>query len=77
MTVVTARFSEDQAIMARDEFDRLVAMARRVQDIEVRTIEDDPATLGVERLAAEGGALDFLADDGDLYSVEDLRVRYR
>jgi len=39
--------------------------------------EEDLPTLGIMRLAELGGAFDWLADEADLYTVNDLRVRYR
>ncbi len=39
--------------------------------------EDDLLILGLLWLAENGGAFDWLADDEDLYTVEDLKVRYR
>ena len=45
--------------------------------VELRLEEEDAPTLGIMRLADEGGAFDWLADEPDLYSVDDLKVRYR
>lgn len=39
--------------------------------------EDDILTLGIMQLAEQGGAFDWLADEEDLYTLQDLKVRYR
>jgi len=77
MTTVHAQWVGDKALIARDEFERLVELARQSAEIDVRMSEDDVPAHGIMRLAEVGGAFDWLADEEDLYSVEDLRVRYR
>lgn len=32
---------------------------------------------GIEKLASEGGSFDFLNDEPDLYTLDDLQERYR
>lgn len=34
-------------------------------------------TVGIMRLAEQGGAFEWLAEEEDLYTVNDLKVRYR
>ncbi len=38
---------------------------------------EEQTALGLRQLAELGGAFDWLADEPDLYSVDDLKVRYR
>jgi hypothetical protein len=77
MTTVQAQLIGDEAVLPRAVFERLVELARRSEEIELRTVHDDVPTQGIMRLAEQGGAFDWLAEEEDLYTVEDLRVRYR
>ena len=77
MTTLHATMLGDRALLPRDEFDRLVELAGRSEPITIQTCDDDLPTLGLMRLAEQGGAIDWLADEPNLYSVDDLKVRYR
>ena len=75
MTTVHAKFIGDDAVVPRSEFERLIEIARRIEEIDLRA--DDTPALGIALLAEQGGAFAWLAEDEDLYSVDDLKVRYR
>lgn len=77
MTILHAQLIGDKTVLPRVELERLVALARRSEEIELRLETDETPTVGVMRLAEEGKAFDWLAEEEDLYSVEDLKVRYR
>ena len=77
MTIVHAQFVGGKAVLPRTEFERLVELARSREDIELQLLEDDVPTLGIMRLAEQGGAFDWLADEEDVYTVHDLKVHYR
>jgi len=77
MTMVYAQLVGDKAVLPRAEFERLVELARRSEEVELQMHEDDVPALGIMRLAEQGGAFDWLADEEDLYTVDDLKVRYR
>jgi hypothetical protein len=77
MTILHAQLIGDKTVLPRVELERLVALARRSEEIELRLETDETPTLGIVRLAEEGRAFDWLAEEEDLYSVEDLKVRYR
>ena len=77
MTTVHAQFVGDKAVIPRAEFERLVQLARSSENIELQLHEDDVPILGIMRLAEQSGAFDWLADEEDLYTVHDLKVRYR
>jgi hypothetical protein len=68
MTIVHAQLVGDQAILPRGEFDRLMELARRSEEIDLRLNEDDIPTIGFMRLAEQGGAFDWLANEEDLYT---------
>ena len=67
----------DRAVLPRAEFGRLVELAGQSEPIRIRTCNDDRQDLRLMRLAEEGGSLDWLTDEPDLYTVDDLKVRYR
>lgn len=67
----------DQAVLPLVDLERLVEIARRTEEIEVRIDDDEIPSAGIVRLAELGHAFDWLAQEEDLYSVADLKVRYR
>ncbi|MBI3910468.1 MAG: hypothetical protein HY320_05975 [Armatimonadetes bacterium] len=77
MTKVHARIVGDSAVMPRAEFEHLLELARRSEQIEIQMQEEELPALGIMRLAEEGRAFDWLAEEEDLYTVDDLKVRYR
>ena len=47
-------------------------LAHRYEGITVQMLEDDVPTLGIMRLAEQGGAFDCWQEEGeDIYSIED------
>ena len=77
MTTLHAQLIGDKAVLPRAEFERLVELARRSEEVELQTDEEDVPTVGIMRLAEQGRAFDWLAEEEDLYNVNDLKVRYR
>lgn len=68
----------DKALVNRQELGKLIEVARKVEEVELLELGDDLPIARLERIAAEGGSFRFLEDSGeDLYSVDDLKVRYR
>jgi len=76
MTLLHAQLVGDKTVLLRAELERLVELARRSEEIELRLETDEVPTVGILRLADEGRAFDWLAEEEDLYSIEDLKVRY-
>ena len=76
MTTLHAKMVGDQALLPRTEFDRLVELAKRSEEITLHLEEDDVPTVGIMRLAERGGAFDWLAEEEELYRIADLKVRY-
>ena len=69
---------EEKALVDRAELQRLIEVARRVEEVELLEISDDLPGEGVTQLLQEGGSFAFLSDPReDVYSVNDLKVRYR
>lgn len=77
MATLHAHLVGDKAVLPRAEFERLVELAKRSEEITVQIEEDDLPTAGVMQLAEQGGAFAWLAEEQEVYSVDDLRVRYR
>ncbi len=60
------------------EWNRSAGVLFKTRDSEMETATDDLSTAEIVRLAENSGAFDFLADpDEDIYSDDDLKVRYR
>ncbi len=67
-----------RALVDRAELERLIAVARRVEEVELIEVQDDLPAEGLTRLAEEGGSFGFLRDPReDVYTLNDLKVRYR
>lgn len=77
MTTVQAELIGDKALLPLADFERLVEIARQSETVILQTSEEDLPTLGIMKLAEQGGAFDWLEDEDDLYTIEDLKVRYR
>jgi len=76
MNIQTRNHGENQVIISAEDLQRLIEIAQKVEPIEVKENDFDEADL--MRLAETGGAFDFLlAEEEDIYSIEDLKVRYR
>jgi hypothetical protein len=72
MTTIQAQFVGDKALLPRRDLERLLELARRSEAVELRLQEDDVPTLGLMRLAEQGGAFDFWKEKGeDVYSSQD------
>jgi len=77
MTILHAQLIGDKAVLPRKEFERLVELARRSEEIALQTETDETPTAGIVKLAEQGGAFEWLAEEEDLYTVNDLKVRYQ
>lgn len=69
MTTIHAHLIGDQAIVPRQDLERLLELARRSEPVELYCGEEEVSTLAVMRLAEEGGAFDFWREEGeDIYT---------
>lgn len=75
MTTLHATIVGDKTMLPKDEFERLVELAERSEEITLLVEEDDLPTVGLMKLADQGGAFEWLAEEDDLYTVDDLKVR--
>lgn len=72
MTTVRAQLVGDKVLLPRDDLERLMQLARRSEEVDLQVQEDDWPTLGLMRLADQGGAFRFWLDEGeDMYSPND------
>lgn len=68
----------EKALVDRGELQRLIDVARQVEEVELIEVQDDLPAEGLMRLVQEGGSFSFLADPReDVYTLNDLKVRYR
>lgn len=74
----TRKLDEQHVVIAEAELQSLIEIARQISPVEVEEIADNLPVEGLMRLAESSGALDFLFDEReDIYSLDDLKVRYR
>lgn len=72
MTTIHVQRIGDKAVLPQSEFERLVELVQRCDEIVLQVHEDDVPTLGIMRLAEQSGALDSWLQEGeDIYSAED------
>ena len=77
MLTIHATLLGDKALIPREEFDRLLDLAGQAEHVEVVKASDDLPAAALAKLAEDGGSFDWLADEPDLYTIDDLKVRYR
>jgi hypothetical protein len=72
VTTIHAHLIGDQAVVQRQDLERLVELARRSGPVELRLDEEEIPTRAVMRLAEEGGSFDFWREEGeDIYTPQD------
>jgi len=72
------RISQNQAIISLEALKTLINAAKKVDEIEIDEIIIDLPVEGLMMLTETSGAFDFLKDEReDIYTVDDLKVRYR
>jgi hypothetical protein len=72
MATIHAQLIGDQALLPRRELEQLLELARRSEVVDLELSEEDVPTLGIMRLAEQGGAFDFWHEDGqNIYSAQD------
>lgn len=72
MTTIHVQHIGDKAVLPQQEFNRLLELARRWEEIMVQTPDDDVPTLDIMRLVEQGGAFDFWKEEGEeIYSADD------
>jgi hypothetical protein len=59
MTTIHARLIGRQALLEQSELERLVELARRSEPVDLQLEADDLPTVGIMRLAEQGGLSNF------------------
>jgi len=72
MTTIHAQIVGDQAVLPILELERLVAVARKSEQVDLQLREGETSTRDMMSLAVRGGAFDFWLEEGeDIYSRND------
>ena len=72
MTTIQAQIAGDSVLLPRDDFNCLVEIARRCEEIELHVLGGPVSTDDMMRLAEQAGAFDFWHDPGEqIYSLTD------
>ena len=72
MTTIQAQVVGNNALLSRPDFERLLEIARRSEEIHLELEADDLPTVEIMRLAEAGGSLDFWQDSAEnIYSATD------
>ncbi len=76
MNIQTRSYGENQVVISAEDLKRLIEIVEKIEPVEI--VETDFNTQDLMHLAESGGALDFLHDEReDVYTVEDLKVKYK
>jgi len=75
MTTIDAQVVGDQVVLPRGDWDQLISPVRNLEQVQIQSSEDDLPALGLTILAQEGRAFDWLKDDDDLCSLDDVKLR--
>jgi hypothetical protein len=72
MVTVRAQWIGDKALVARTDLEQLVKLAEQSEQVVLQADDEDVLTVGIARLAEQGGAFDFWHEEGEeIYSAED------
>lgn len=70
--IIHAKWIGEQAVLPKQDFERLLELARRSETVDVQSADDDVSTQVMMRLAESSGAFEFWNDAGeDVYSAQD------
>ena len=72
------RISQTQAIISLEALNTLIDVAKKVYEVEIDEVRNDLPIEGLMMLEETSGAFDFLKNEKeDIYTVDDLKVRYQ
>jgi hypothetical protein len=70
--IIHAQWVGEQAVLPKQDFERLLELARRTEAVDVQSTDDDVSTQAMMRLAESSGAFEFWNASGeDIYSAQD------
>lgn len=72
MTVINAQVIGDRVLLPLPEWERIIELARKSEEIAIQPQEDDLSSSSWMRFIEMGGAFDFWKEEGeDVYSAND------
>ncbi len=72
------KISPNFAVINLETLSRLIEAAKKVDDVEIEEVINDLPYTGLMRLSETSGSLNFLNNEEEnIYSVNDLKVRYQ
>jgi len=72
MTRIQAQLLGSNVLLPHSDWERLLVLARRSDEVEIRIDDGEVSTTSLMKLAEDGGAFDFWNDgDEDVYTLED------
>jgi hypothetical protein len=77
ISIETSTIPPDKILLNKDQFLRLVENARKIDEVVVTEVEL-LTTDEIMKMQMESGAFNFLFDEKeDIYTVNDLKVKYK
>ena len=78
LNIPLRRVEGDKVILDSKVFEALVQRAQTVEDVVIHETAEDLPTAGLMKLVEQDDAFAFLHDPAeDIYTIEDLKERYR
>ncbi len=78
LTVNTNKISTTTVLIEVAQFNSLVEQARKAGQVTVNEVNNDLPIEAIMKLQEKSGAFDFLnTAEEDIYTVNDVKVRYR
>ena len=78
MTTITIEDRGERVILARDEWEKLLQLARKSENVEIENVagaEEEISAREMARRAFDSKAWEWLHDEPDLYSKADVISR--
>ena len=78
LTIKARKIGGNKGLIDMNDLYLLVECAKKIEKINLSIIEDELPIEGIMKLQEQSGAFDFLDDPReDIYTVNDLKVRYK
>jgi len=72
------KISSDKVIVDLESIKKLISIAEKIDKVNLIETEEDISTNELMKLTEKNGSFDFLNDKKeDLYSINDLKVKYK
>ncbi len=78
LTIKAKKVGANKGLINISDLYLLIERANKIEKIDLSIIEDELPVEGIMKLQEQSGAFDFLDDPReDIYTVNDLKVRYK